>query len=377
MKKRLLILMLVLLLIIPMFSVYSEKGISEERKILNNLKETVVRIKNKLKETEEYRKTILGEIEDIQARIKEASIKLSGLEKEISEIQEEIEVRQSKLDLLRIEFQRKEEEINDRIFLLYKMRKEEPWEIYFTADSLTELLNRVNMLNILIRFTEDELGDLKVKKEKVLLEKKELEKRKDTLEAKKEEAKKLKEKLSREEEKRNELLWELGEKEKEYQTEISVLKKKIAEQERKIQDLIRKAELEKKLPEVGNLIWPVKGPVVSYYGWRIHPIYRTRMFHHGIDIDAKTGTPIKAAADGIVIYSGWLGGYGICVMLKHGGDVSTVYGHLQYSTVKVNQFVKQGQIIGYVNNTGLSTGPHLHFEVRINGETVDPLKWLP
>ena len=377
MNKKILLLILIVSLIIPIFSVHGEKGITEEKKILNELKNTVTRIKRKLRETEEYKKTILGEIEEIQSKIKETSVKLSNLEKEINDLSEEVELRQSKIDLLRMKLQRKEEEIGDRIFLLYKMRMEEPWELYFTANSITELLNRVNMLNILIKFTESELENLKKRKEELIKEKEELEERKNLLESKREEVQNLKEKLSKEEEKRNALLNELGEREEEYKKEITILKKRIEEEEKKIQEMIRRAELEKKLPEVGNLIWPVKGPVVSKYGWRIHPIYRTRMFHHGIDIDAKTGTPIKAAADGIVIYSGWLGGYGICVMLKHGGNVATVYGHMQYTKVKLNQFVKQGDIIGYVNNTGLSTGPHLHFEVRIDGKTVDPLKWLP
>jgi murein DD-endopeptidase MepM/ murein hydrolase activator NlpD len=122
-------------------------------------------------------------------------------------------------------------------------------------------------------------------------------------------------------------------------------------------------------PSASGLIWPVNGPVVSPFGWR------WGRMHEGIDIAVGYGTPIVAAASGNVIYAGWMGGYGNLIIIDHGGGVATAYGH-QSSFAVGGGSVSQGQVIGYVGCTGHCFGPHLHFEVRINGSPVDPLGYL-
>jgi murein DD-endopeptidase MepM/ murein hydrolase activator NlpD len=123
-------------------------------------------------------------------------------------------------------------------------------------------------------------------------------------------------------------------------------------------------------PSASGFIWPVSGPVTSGFGWR------WGRMHEGIDIGAGTGTPIVAAASGVVIYAGWMGGYGNLVVIDHGGGVATAYGHQSAIASGVGQPVAQGQVIGYVGCTGHCFGPHLHFEVRIGGAPVDPLGYL-
>jgi murein DD-endopeptidase MepM/ murein hydrolase activator NlpD len=122
-------------------------------------------------------------------------------------------------------------------------------------------------------------------------------------------------------------------------------------------------------PSAAGLVWPVNGPVVSPFGWR------WGRMHEGIDIGVGYGTPIVAAASGTVIYAGWMGGYGNLIIIDHGGGVATAYGH-QSSFAVGGGPVAQGQVIGYVGCTGHCFGPHLHFEVRINGSPVDPLGYL-
>jgi murein DD-endopeptidase MepM/ murein hydrolase activator NlpD len=123
-------------------------------------------------------------------------------------------------------------------------------------------------------------------------------------------------------------------------------------------------------PSAAGLIWPVNGPVVSGFGMRWGRL------HEGIDIAAGMGTPIWAAADGTVIYAGWLGGYGNLVVLDHGDGLATAYAHASAILVGVGQHVSQGETVSLVGSTGNSSGPHLHFEVRINGSAVDPLLYL-
>jgi murein DD-endopeptidase MepM/ murein hydrolase activator NlpD len=121
-----------------------------------------------------------------------------------------------------------------------------------------------------------------------------------------------------------------------------------------------------------GVIWPVNGPIVSGFGWR----FGHSEFHEGVDIAVPTGTPIRAAASGTVAIAGWVGGYGNYTCIDHGGGLSTCYGHQESFAVSAGQRVSQGQIIGYSDCTGHCFGPHVHFEVRINGQAVDPMGYL-
>jgi murein DD-endopeptidase MepM/ murein hydrolase activator NlpD len=123
-------------------------------------------------------------------------------------------------------------------------------------------------------------------------------------------------------------------------------------------------------PSSAGLIWPVSGPVTSPFGWRWGRL------HEGIDIGVAYGTPIHAAASGTVIYCGWETGYGNLTVIDHGGGLATAYAHQSSLAVSCGQSVTQGEVIGYVGSTGHSTGPHLHFEVRVNGNPVDPMGYL-
>jgi len=129
------------------------------------------------------------------------------------------------------------------------------------------------------------------------------------------------------------------------------------------------------IPWRGSFMRPVMGGITSGFGMRVHPILGVPKMHTGIDISAATGTPIRAGDAGTVIWAGPRGGYGLCVVIDHGGGMSTVYGHCSRLAVGVGQEVRKGQIIGSVGSTGLSTGPHLHFEVRRSGSPVDPLSY--
>lgn len=136
---------------------------------------------------------------------------------------------------------------------------------------------------------------------------------------------------------------------------------------------------EKATPEAktGEFYWPVPGHhrITSPFGYRIHPILKYRKLHTGVDIGAPNGTPVVSAGSGTVIASRFMSGYGNCIMIDHGGKV-TVYGHLSSRAVSPGQSVSAGETIGYVGSTGMSTGAHLHFEVRVNGAVQNPLNYL-
>ncbi len=122
-----------------------------------------------------------------------------------------------------------------------------------------------------------------------------------------------------------------------------------------------------------GMTWPVNGHITSYFGYRYHPILHFTRFHAGVDFGASWGSPIVAAADGQVAAAGWAGGYGRQVRIAHGGGVVTSYSHMSEIVAQPGSYVHAGQLIGYVGSSGLSTGPHLHYEVMRNGTPVNPL----
>ena len=126
----------------------------------------------------------------------------------------------------------------------------------------------------------------------------------------------------------------------------------------------------------GQLSAPVNAPITSNFGWRIHPIYGTRRLHAGTDFGVDEGTPVHAADGGVVVEAGWVSGYGYTVIIDHGNGMSTLYAHNSDVAVSPGQTVSKGQVVSYSGNTGGSTGPHLHFEVPINGEPTDPMGYL-
>ena len=126
----------------------------------------------------------------------------------------------------------------------------------------------------------------------------------------------------------------------------------------------------------GQLAWPVSSVITSGFGWREHPIFGRQIFHTGIDIGVDEGTPVHAADSGTVVYSGWMDGYGYAVVIDHGNGISTLCAHNSDLAVSEGQSVSKGAVIAYAGSTGNATGPHVHFEVRVNGDPVNPLGYL-
>lgn len=153
----------------------------------------------------------------------------------------------------------------------------------------------------------------------------------------------------------------------------------LEEDSRRLEALLRRLQGDAAPTRIGlriraGLLWPARGRLVSGFGFRLHPLFRIRRMHTGVDIAAPWGSPVHAAAPGTVIYTGWFGGYGKIVLVDHGGGVSTLYGHLSAVLVSPGHQVRAGSLLGRVGSTGYTTGPHLHFEVRIGGRPVDPLR---
>jgi murein DD-endopeptidase MepM/ murein hydrolase activator NlpD len=170
------------------------------------------------------------------------------------------------------------------------------------------------------------------------------------------------------------LLAEVRTRVKDFEAQIAALKK----ESDSIASLLRSRQSGQKLLPSGKgvLDVPVPGGITSGFGVRVHPIFGTKRMHTGVDFSGSSGTPIRAAAEGVVVVAAERGGYGNAVIIDHGNALATLYAHQSRMAVGEGAKVTRGQVIGYVGSTGFATGPHLHFEVRVNGNPVDPLRYL-
>lgn len=159
-------------------------------------------------------------------------------------------------------------------------------------------------------------------------------------------------------------------------TNLEFMEREIEKSEANLEQLYADLRSFDKELDYTPTIWPVYGRITSGYGYRIHPISRKQDFHSGIDISARMGTPVRAAAGGRVVRANYYGGYGWTVIIDHGYGYRTLYAHNRNLVAKQGQWVTKGQVICYSGNSGNSTGPHLHYEVHVNGKTVNPTTYL-
>lgn len=158
--------------------------------------------------------------------------------------------------------------------------------------------------------------------------------------------------------------------------DLETLGNEITSRERSFRELKDLLEAKRSILASTPTIWPVKGLITAGYGYRVSPFTGQREMHEGLDVAAPNGTPILATADGVVSFVGPLAAFGNVVFINHGHGFTTFYAHASTTRVKEGQQVNRGQVVAYVGTTGRTTGPHVHYEVQVNGATVNPLKYI-
>jgi murein DD-endopeptidase MepM/ murein hydrolase activator NlpD len=251
-------------------------------------------------------------------------------------------------------------------------------EVAFQATSVSDFLSRFDMLEELVEQDVELLNEIEAQINEVEEKKAALEKQRNRIKEIKDASENQKRLLAKKQQEKKQWIEKVEQDKKEvekYLDELERLSAQIAAQIKKIQQERAKNS---KNQFNGVFSWPTPGytSITSEYGYRIHPILKTKRMHTGIDIGAPAGTSIKAVADGTVIFAGWLGAYGNATVIDHGGGISSMYAHQSSILVKENQDVKKGDVIGKVGSTGWSTGPHLHFEVRKDGDPINPWNYL-
>lgn len=294
----------------------------------------------------------------------DAQLRVSQVQDELSQKQKDLEDRRAVLA--------------QRLRGIYVDGQVSYLEVLFQASDLSDFITRLEYLARVVANDQQLLNGIQEQKEQIAQKAEELQARRDEAAKLQVQAAAAKADLDNKKMQQQKALAETKRDQEEQQAEAE----KFAADMAAAGELIR--QLTAKYARQGTVngtisVWPLPGyyEISSPFGWRTHPITKKRSLHGGDDIPAPAGTPIKAAGAGVVIYVGWYGVYGNVVMIDHGGGYSTLYAHQSRTAATVGQKVAAGDVIGYVGSTGWSTGNHLHFEVRVNGNPTDPLQFFP
>lgn len=298
---------------------------------------------------------------------------------DLDAIVKRIEENESRLKKVQADYEKKSNALGKRVRDIYVNGQISYLDVLFGAKDFQDLMTRMDLLKRIIKQDYELVKIVLDERNEIEATRRTLEKDKTEQEPKVQKAKEAKELMQQKQKKRQALL----DKMKNDKATIDRQYDELMAASRKIENMLNGRKSQMGSPSVaytggggGGMVWPLSGPITSEFGWRIHPIYGTQKFHSGLDIGGDYGLPIVAAASGVVSDACWISGYGNTVIIDHGGGITTLYGHNQSFAVSVGQSVSQGEVIAYCGSTGNSTGPHCHFEVRVNGSVVSPYGYL-
>ena len=381
----------ILLILTPVFSVHSRESskqtidqLKQERKHIKLKHQDIVKEKNRLNnlqqeatkrldDLEENLQTTNNQIEDSQKRLKIATQRLQQLQADLAAAEVSYAQRQAST-IARLKFLQRSP-INQGVALLLQSR------------NLNDFLSRRRNLKLVYQADQKVLAKLTQQAYEIKLQKTDIERKKNEIALIRQQLFAQKADYQGQAQLQTELIQRLNsdrlaldaariQLEKDSQSIATLIQRKIAEEKARIAAAKARSQQRNFVRGSGIMLSPSNGYISSPFGWRSHPLLGRRRLHTGIDFAAGYGSTIRAADSGTVIYSGWYGGYGKTVIINHGKGITTLYGHSSKLYVEAGQSVKRGQAISAVGSTGLSTGPHLHFEVRKNGTPVNPANYL-
>ena len=350
-------------------------------------------LQSKLDSLEEEKAAVQERIADLTAQANDVQATRDALQQEIDltkeeiatveayieRLQEQIDVKTTELEAAEKALEEKEELFAQTVRTTYEQGEISYLEVLLNSSSFSDLLTRLEIVSAIMEDNQKVVDEYTAAKE-------DIEQKRDDLQDTQDEQKNYQENLNYKvddlaasEAQQAALQESLEAYKAESEAEYDRIESEMQDVSNQIAELSRQAAANGSVPMGdGTLIWPTPSCTTtnSAYGYRVHPIYGTVKFHAGEDIPAGYGAEILAAASGTVVTAGWVSGYGNYTGIDHGGGLMTAYGHQSSFAVSVGDVVTQGQVIGYVGSTGNSTGPHLHFEVYVNGATVDPKSYF-
>ena len=341
--------------------------------IANKRKETRAKI-NRLKilENQEANKMYRN-----QQKLEKNERELQYSQKKYSDAKTKLDSLEYKLSAAKNQYSRGEAVAKYRIRQMYMKERTGLFILILSAENINSFIDRIYYQNIIAKRDKEQLNAVKEKAKQIAKLKAQVENEKKILATSIDDMNYQKKQIKSALSANANMIYKLQHDRATYER----TERELARQSQIIAGMISKSTKNSMVTSAtGAFIRPCPGAVSSEFGYRVHPIFKTTKYHSGIDIAAPMGTPIRAANSGQVIFVGWQNGYGKTVIIDHGRvngkPTTTLYAHQSRFAVSNNQMVTKGQIIGYVGSTGYSTGPHCHFEVRVNGKPVSPWKYI-
>lgn len=310
------------------------------------------------------------------------SVTLVESREQYKNTQIEIENLERKLQVALREYEAQKNATNKRIVQIFKTKRKNYVEFLFASRNINDFLDRLYFENIIMKYDKSKIRETQARTKRISNLKRQIEIQKRNLASS----------IQSIDRQQRDIQYAINQNER----MISKLKTDLATWEKAERDLARQSKAisaminkettrsektDQKITVSSAFVRPVGGPVTSPYGWRIHPIFKRKIYHSGVDFGMPMNAAVRAANSGKVIYVGWYGGYGKVVIIDHGRingtPTTTLYAHLNSYRVSVGTKVVRGQTIAAVGTTGYSTGPHLHFEVRQNGNPTNPFNFIP
>ncbi|MGQ4649782.1 peptidoglycan DD-metalloendopeptidase family protein [Lyngbya aestuarii] len=314
---------------------------------------------------------ILYNLESTDTNYQDYDAQIQATNKRIKELQVDL------TEAERVYYQKQAATIARLRFLQRQQRSGFGWDTLLESQNLSEFLRLRRRVKLVYQADLKMLNSLKAEADRIKEQKAEIERQKNKIALITQQILAKKENFEKQLAAQQQLIERLNTD----QQALEAAQAQLAADSRGFGILIRRTAAKARYPYrgfsgSGQLLFPSEAEITSEFGWRRHPILGKSRFHSGIDFGASYGSTIRAAESGKVIFSGWYGGYGYAVVIDHGGGLATLYGHTSKLYVSEGQSVKLGEVIAAVGSTGLSTGPHLHFEVRKQGEPIDPMIYL-
>ncbi len=358
-----------------LFPVYADE-LEEHQRQLQDVSRQINQNKKVVDQKKQEERSIMGQIKAIEEDI-------SSTEKEINSLSERIAFLTDSIARTEEDIKRSEEELaekdallSERLEYIYKQGNVSYMEVLFSATDIKDFLTRYDMLNLIVEQDIELIEEVNKERNELEMKKSDLEVKEKELKAIQAEQRLAKEQLDSQKEDKQSVLSTVASERKAYEQALAELERTSAQIETMIRQI--QAASGETVLGTGVFTWPTPGhtSITSPYGMRHHPILQQWRIHTGTDIGAPMSASIVAADSGTVIFVGWMNANGNTTIIDHGGGISTVYAHQSQFLVQKGDAVIKGQEIGKVGSTGWSTGPHLHFEVRVNGVHTDPMAYI-
>lgn len=342
----------------------------------NELSGQITETNNRLKVVQEELSENMQGLQELDAQIAQSQEEIININQQVDTLKQQIQENEEKLNETQQKVDKMQSLVDARLIAMYEAPKLQYLEIILTSESFTEMLSNYYNIKQLIEYDSELLKTVENQRKEIETTKKILAEKKQQIVTEKQTQQKKAQVLANIKTMREYYVSKLTKEEQELQTQIDEYNSQVSE----IEAEIRLLALNSIGPDYigGAMGWPVPGytALTSLYGMRVHPITKAYKLHTGVDISAPMGANFVASADGIVTKATFNKAYGNMVIIDHGGGVQTLYAHGSEILVQAGQQVTKGTEILKVGSTGYSTGPHAHFEIRINGQTVNPLDYL-